>query len=121
MVAWADRVSSWDFTQLVPAHFAGPVPVTPGEFRRAFTFLESCPPPPTAAPPADGWMQRLRRRLGGDSSDSDAQSEELPVLGLDVDLEFLKSVNTFITEKGLASAPGELVNSQQQISARGES
>jgi hypothetical protein len=111
VVAWADRVALWDFTRVVPAHFAGPVSVTPAEFRRAFSFLETAPPP--RAPPADGWLLRLRRRLGGDSSDAQAQ---LPVMGLDVDLEFLKSVNTFITEKGLASTPGELVDS----GARGE-
>jgi hypothetical protein len=38
------------------------------------------------------------------------EAAQPPVLGREVDLEFLRSVNEFITAKGLASAPGELVN-----------
>lgn len=103
VIAWAERVAAWDFTQMVPAHFAGPVAATPAEFRRAFTFLEKAP---QRAPPAS-WLQRVLARLRGAT---EVEAAQPPVLGREVDLEFLRSVNEFITAKGLASAPGELVN-----------
>lgn len=40
VLAWADRVSSWDFEQIIPAHFQAPIPAGPEDFRRAFAFLE---------------------------------------------------------------------------------
>ncbi len=40
VLAWADRVAQWNFTQIIPAHFDAPVATTPEEFRQAFEFLE---------------------------------------------------------------------------------
>lgn len=53
-IAWADRVSQWNFERVISCHFA---PVAPGEaqqFRQAFSFLEKQPKlPPPYLPPAD--------------------------------------------------------------------
>ncbi|MCC0176875.1 DUF4336 domain-containing protein [Waterburya agarophytonicola K14] len=38
-LAWANRVASWDFTQIIPCHFDAPVKTNPQEFRQAFAFL----------------------------------------------------------------------------------
>ena len=37
---WADTVTSWNFNQVIPCHFAAPVDAKPQEFRQAFSFLE---------------------------------------------------------------------------------
>jgi hypothetical protein len=37
---WADKVASWDFQQIIPAHFDAPIAATPQQFRQAFAFLE---------------------------------------------------------------------------------
>ncbi|OSX72226.1 hypothetical protein BU14_0457s0019 [Porphyra umbilicalis] len=37
---WVDAICGWEFTSVLPAHFEGPVPAGPAEFRDAFTFLE---------------------------------------------------------------------------------
>ncbi|GFH33703.1 uncharacterized protein HaLaN_33111, partial [Haematococcus lacustris] len=37
--AWVDDiVSSWNFRQIIPCHFAAPVKADPLDFKRAFTF-----------------------------------------------------------------------------------
>jgi hypothetical protein len=37
--AWVDDIcNSWDFKQVIPCHFDGPVPATPADFRQAFAF-----------------------------------------------------------------------------------
>eukprot|EP00798_Chlamydomonas_sp_ICE-L_P006081 gene6081-2682_t len=41
VLQWADKVAQWDFNQVIPAHFAGPVAASSKEFRQAFAFLES--------------------------------------------------------------------------------
>lgn len=40
-IAWVDRVSQWDFEQIIPCHFDAPIAATPSEFRAAFDFLKS--------------------------------------------------------------------------------
>ncbi len=40
-IAWVDRVSQWDFQQIIPCHFDAPITATPSEFRAAFDFLKS--------------------------------------------------------------------------------
>lgn len=39
-LAWADKVASWDFKQIVPCHFDAPISAEPTQFRQAFFFLE---------------------------------------------------------------------------------
>jgi hypothetical protein len=36
---WIDRVTQWDFQQIVPCHLQAPIAATPAEFRAAFDFL----------------------------------------------------------------------------------
>ncbi|MEA5552890.1 DUF4336 domain-containing protein [Anabaena cylindrica UHCC 0172] len=40
---WADKVSSWDFEQIISCHFDSPIKASPQQFRQAFTFLEKEP------------------------------------------------------------------------------
>jgi Domain of unknown function (DUF4336) len=47
-LAWVDRVSQWDFKQIIPCHFQAPLPAGPAEFRAAFDFLTQGPPLPIA-------------------------------------------------------------------------
>lgn len=42
-IAWADKVASWNFQQIIPCHFDAPVEVSPRQFRQAFGFLEKQP------------------------------------------------------------------------------
>jgi hypothetical protein len=42
-IAWADRIASWDFQQIIPCHFDAPIAATPDRFRQAFSFLEAHP------------------------------------------------------------------------------
>lgn len=46
VIAWADRVASWDFKMIVPCHFGNAIAATPNDFRRAFSFLEKSPAAP---------------------------------------------------------------------------
>jgi hypothetical protein len=39
-LAWADRISQWQFQRIIPCHFESPISATPQEFRQAFSFLE---------------------------------------------------------------------------------
>jgi len=39
--AWVDKVLSWDFERLIPAHFDAPVAATPATLRPAFGFLRA--------------------------------------------------------------------------------
>jgi hypothetical protein len=39
-IAWADKVASWDFQQIIPCHLDSPLTATPEQFRQAFAFLE---------------------------------------------------------------------------------
>jgi len=44
VLAWADRVSKWPFTRIVPCHLSNDIRAGPAEFRRAFAFLEPLSP-----------------------------------------------------------------------------
>jgi hypothetical protein len=46
VIAWADRVASWDFKMIVPCHFGNAIAATPKDFRQAFSFLEKSPTVP---------------------------------------------------------------------------
>jgi len=38
---WVEKVSKrWEFEQIIPAHFDAPIKATPGDFKRAFAFLD---------------------------------------------------------------------------------
>lgn len=40
VLQWRDRVASWDFEQIIPCHFAAPIPCQPAQFSQAFSFLQ---------------------------------------------------------------------------------
>lgn len=40
VIRWADRVSAWKFSRIIPCHFSSPIEAGPAEFRSAFNFLE---------------------------------------------------------------------------------
>lgn len=37
---WANRVTQWDFTQIIPCHLDAPIRANPEQFRKAFAFLD---------------------------------------------------------------------------------
>lgn len=37
--AWVEKISSWEFEQIIPCHFSAPVAATPDQVRDAFQFL----------------------------------------------------------------------------------
>jgi hypothetical protein len=43
VIAWADKVASWNFVRIISCHFDNAIAVTPSEFRQAFNFLEKNP------------------------------------------------------------------------------
>ena len=45
VIAWADKVASWNFVRIVPCHFDNAIAATPNDFRQAFSFLEKNPQP----------------------------------------------------------------------------
>ena len=38
---WVNKISNWQFKQIIPAHFAAPIKATPAKFREAFNFLNN--------------------------------------------------------------------------------
>ena len=49
VIAWADKVASWNFTRIISCHFDNAIAVTSSEFRQAFNFLEKNPQPLSTA------------------------------------------------------------------------
>jgi hypothetical protein len=43
VINWASIISTWDFNQIIPAHFTAPIETKPLQFRQAFSFLENNP------------------------------------------------------------------------------
>ncbi|MBL1211306.1 DUF4336 domain-containing protein [Geminocystis sp. GBBB08] len=43
VINWATYISTWDFNNIIPAHFSAPIKATPRQFRQAFSFLEKNP------------------------------------------------------------------------------
>lgn len=41
VLAWVDKIATWDFRQIISCHFDSPFPATPQQFCQAFTFLEN--------------------------------------------------------------------------------
>ncbi|MFK8182251.1 MAG: DUF4336 domain-containing protein [Phormidesmis sp.] len=39
VLAWVDKISQWDFEQVIPCHFSAPVAAGPADFSQAFDFL----------------------------------------------------------------------------------
>jgi Domain of unknown function (DUF4336) len=39
-IEWIDRICEWDFERIIPCHLDAPIAATPGDFRKAFEFLE---------------------------------------------------------------------------------
>lgn len=81
---WADEVSSWPFTRVIPCHLANDVATTPQEFRQAFSFLE---------------------RSGGNSGlaslwDTFNGSKKRGVEPLAQDLQFLRDAEKTLVEAG---------------------
>ena len=37
---WVNKISLWQFQQIIPAHFSAPIITTPSKFRQAFDFLD---------------------------------------------------------------------------------
>lgn len=81
-IAWANRISQWEFQRIIPCHFEAPIAANPRQFRQAFAFLE----------------QSSSNSAG--LSDSD---QPLPV----EDFEFLKQLEANLLRWGIATSPRE--------------
>jgi Domain of unknown function (DUF4336) len=46
--AWLDKITSWDFQQVIPCHLQAPVVANAGDFRSAFSFLSGTSQLPSA-------------------------------------------------------------------------
>jgi hypothetical protein len=53
VLAWADKVASWGFKRIIPAHLANDLKATGKDFRKAFNFLEKKGPRPPVGDPGD--------------------------------------------------------------------
>lgn len=67
---WVDEIcSEWNFSRIIPCHYAAPLRAGPSDLRRAFSFLydDGTPPLPAAAAAAASSDQGgfLGRLLGG--------------------------------------------------------
>ena len=63
-IEWVDRVSQWDFEQIIPCHFDAPIAATPHQFRMAFNFLECRHLTDLELPTADfRLLQQIEQRL----------------------------------------------------------
>jgi Domain of unknown function (DUF4336) len=63
-IAWVDRVSQWEFEQIIPCHFDAPVSATPSEFRAAFDFLKSSNPvDPNLSTTGNKLLQQIEQQL----------------------------------------------------------
>ena len=80
-LAWADRIASWDFQQIIPCHLDAPIAATPRQFRQAFTFLEENPT----------------------VTDAIAASYLLP----DADFQLLRQIDTVLSKTGITPPPQE--------------
>jgi hypothetical protein len=80
VLEWASRITEWEFTHVVAAHFSGRVEVRPDVVRRAFAFLEANP-----------------ALNGGGEEDVEGKEEE----GEDQST-LLNAVNRFLVDYGLA-------------------
>ena len=71
---WIDSIcKDWAFKQIIPAHFAAPVPATPKDLRAAFTFAYEA----DGAPAASGASIPLLGRLfGGSGSRAKVEFDE---------------------------------------------
>lgn len=80
-LAWADRIASWDFQQIIPCHLDAPIAATPRQFRQAFSFLEANPT----------------------VIDAIAASYLLP----DADFQLLRQIDTVLSKTGITPPPQE--------------
>jgi Domain of unknown function (DUF4336) len=62
-IKWVDRVTQWDFEQIIPCHFDAPITATPHQFRAAFSFLEDRPPAALAVGADDRLLRQIERQL----------------------------------------------------------
>lgn len=80
VIAWADRVASWEFQQIIPCHFDAPIAASPEQFRQALAVFEQ--------PAAD-------QLLFG------SKFQPLP----EADVQFLKQLEATLDRQGITSPP----------------
>ena len=59
---WVQRVSAWNFTRIVPAHFDAPIEAGPKEWNAAFAFLRDTKPTTTEG--VDGGVDKAGGKSG---------------------------------------------------------
>lgn len=85
VLAWVDRITQWDFQQIVPCHFQALIPTNPSQFRQAFSFLNK------------------NSTVMEDASGTSKQA--LP----EVDCHFIQQLEANLVRWGIATPPREKV------------
>lgn len=80
VLAWADKVASWNFERIIPCHFDAPIATTPHEFRQAFAVFET---------------------LSSDKLTFGSKIHPLP----EADVEFIKKLEENLDKRGITSPP----------------
>lgn len=62
-IEWIDRVTQWDFEQIIPCHFDAPITATPQQFRAAFSFLADQAPAALTLGSDDRLLSQIERQL----------------------------------------------------------
>ena len=62
---WVSQISTWQFTQIIPAHFSAPIEANAQQFKQAFQFLESGATPPNQQiyPSGNEQIQKVDRQF----------------------------------------------------------
>lgn len=109
---WVDAIAAdWNFRQIIPCHFAGPIACSPREFRKAYDWLEAesreyvsgsegtapkAAPEQTSRLPA--WLPSLGR---GKSAAKDSGYFTFP----EADMKLLNGLNEILLRVGVFNAP----------------
>ena len=88
---WIDDItSSWNFTQIIPAHFSAPIPAGPKDLKRAFGFLYESTGSRTQTQGSRSFFESLSSLLSPGSPASNAQTyPEDDIKALNAAKEFL--------------------------------
>jgi len=76
---WVDRISNWDFQQIIPCHFDGPITANSQQFRQAFAGLT-----PGAEEPVFG-----------------SENQPLPLQ----DVQFIQTLEKALDQRGITAPP----------------
>ena len=104
---WVDSITrSWNFRQIIPCHFDGPISATPQEFKAAFSFVYDSETAPSApVKKLGGGFFAALPFLGGAGTGPQAAVAGGPQGGVpfsEEDLAGLDALDRFLRKTGVA-------------------